>query len=252
MNTEPRRHEGTKKAQRGVSGIAAFFVNTSFLRTFVALFLLCSAGCSDNNPAADFGRRLVDLATGRTPTAAAQKVYNQTSADQRREGINELSNRNFGRRAPYTEQYQIMAQTDRDWLVRATAIRALNRSRDSSATPIFVKALGDDDQNDIQHIVRVEACKALVHMPDPTAAAPLVRLLADPSQPRDVRIWAAEALQHYRTLEVARTLASQLQAREFGVAWQSRRSLVSITGQDLGYDEPGWLKYLTGPDRPFG
>jgi HEAT repeat protein len=185
------------------------------------------------------------MATGRTPTAAAQKVYNQGSADMRREGINELSDRNFGRKAPYTEQYQIMAQTDRDWLVRAAAIRALNRSRDSSATGIYVKALADEND-----IVRVEACKALVHMPDPAAPAALVKLLGDASQPRDVRIWAAEALQHYRTLDVARTLASQLQGREFGVAWQSRKSLVTITGQDLGYDEPAWLKYLA--DRPFG
>ena len=210
------------------------------------LLILCT-GCSNMGPVGEFGSRLVDMATGRTPTAAAQKVYNQGSADTRREGVNELSDRSFGRKAPYTEQYQIMAQTDRDWLVRATAIRALNRSRDASATGIYVKALSDDSD-----IVRVEACKALVHMPDPAAPAALVKLLGDANQPRDVRIWAAEALQHYRTLEVARTLASQLQGREFGVAWQSRQSLVNITGQDLGYDEPAWLRYLTGPDRPFG
>jgi hypothetical protein len=89
-------------------------------------------------------------------------------------------------------------------------------------------------------------------MPDPAAAPVLVRLVADPAQDRDVRIWAADALQHYRTLEVARTLALQLGSREFGVAWQSRKSLVALTGQDMNYDENAWLNYLTSTQNPFG
>jgi hypothetical protein len=43
-----------------------------------------------------------------------------------------------------------------------------------------------------------------------------------------------------------------LQAREFGVAWQARRSLRRITGRDLRYDDAAWLAYLTGPHKPFG
>ena len=69
---------------------------------------------------------------------------------------------------------------------------------------------------------------------------------------QDVRIAAADALRHYRTLDVARTLVNQLGDRQFGVAWQANRSLIAITGQDFEYDQVQWLQYLTGPDKPFG
>jgi HEAT repeat protein len=195
----------------------------------------------------DFGGRLMDSFSGKTPTRAALKMEDQYFPDERRQGVNMLSARDFGRREPYTKRYQQIAELDNDWLVRATAIRALNRSRDKSATPIFIKALTDDSD-----IVRVEAAKALVNIPDENAVPALVKIVGNPNENRDVRIWAADALRYYHTLEVARTLASQLNGREFGVAWQSRKSLVKLTGKDLNYDEAAWLQYLTGPDKPFG
>jgi hypothetical protein len=66
-----------------------------------------------------------------------------------------------------------------------------------------------------------------------------------------VRIAAADALKHYRALDAARALVDTLDSRDFGVAWQSRRSLIRLTGRDLNYDEGQWLQFLTGPDRPF-
>ena len=53
-------------------------------------------------------------------------------------------------------------------------------------------------------------------------------------------------------LEVARALVNTLGSRDFGVAWQSRQTLRSLTGRDLRYDEAAWLAYLTGPEKPFG
>jgi HEAT repeat protein len=87
---------------------------------------------------------------------------------------------------------------------------------------------------------------------DPNAVAPLITLLQNPNEDRDVRIAAADALKHYRTIDVGRALVDTLDSRDFGVAWQSHRSLVRLTGKDLRYDEGAWLSYLTGPDRPFG
>ena len=74
----------------------------------------------------------------------------------------------------------------------------------------------------------------------------------NPNENRDVRIAAADALRHYRSLDVARALIAQLSSREFGLAWQSRRSLKNLTGKDLHYDESAWLDYVRGPDKPFG
>jgi hypothetical protein len=210
-----------------------------------SVILLClGSGCTQIG---DFGGRVADYFSGKTPVNAAKKMEDQYFPDERRQGINMLSARDFGRREPYTKRYQQIAQYDTDWLVRATAIRALNRSRDASATPIFIKAL--TDENDI---VRVEAAKALANIPDENAVPALVKIVGNTNENRDARIWAADALRHYRTLEVARILASQLNGREFGLAWQSRKSLVKLTGKDLSYDETAWLQYLTGPDKPFG
>lgn len=210
------------------------------------LFLLC-CGCQQLGRAGQFGRSLLEYFSGDTPLNAARKMEDQYFPDERRIGINKLADRDFGRRPPYTTRYQQIAQFDSDWLVRATAIRSLNRARDASATPVFIKALNDESS-----IVRVEAAKALANVPDPAAVPALLKIVSNSEEDRDVRIWAAHALRHYRSLEVARTLVSQLGGRDFGVAWQSRKSLVALTGRDLKYDETAWLEYLTGDEKPFG
>ncbi|HVT88510.1 MAG TPA: HEAT repeat domain-containing protein [Tepidisphaeraceae bacterium] len=212
----------------------------------LAAVVLC-AGCQQVERAGTFGKNVLDFMRGKTPINAAKRMEDQYFADERRIGIAELANRDFGRRDPYVTRYEQIAQLDADWMVRATAIRALNRSRDSKATGIFIHALSDDNP-----IVRVEACKALANIPDPAATPILVRLVSNTEENHDVRIWAADALRHYRQLEVARTLANQLNTRDFGVAWQARKSLVSLTGRDLKYDESAWLQYLTGNNAPFG
>jgi len=212
----------------------------------VVLFLVCS-GCQQVSNVGAFGQNLMNFFSGNTPLNAAKQMEDRYFPDERREGIVRLANQSFGLREPYVDRYRQIAQLDSDWLVRATAIRSLNRARDASATPIFIKALADQNE-----VVRVEAAKALANIPDPNAAAPLLRLIADPNESRDVRIWSAHALRHYRNLQVARTLATQLGGREFGLAWQAHKSLVSITGRDLAYNEAAWLDYFTGPERPFG
>ena len=97
--------------------------------------------------------------------------------------------------------------------------------------------------------MRLEAAKALANIPDPNASAPLLKLVDSAPEPRDVRIAAADALRHYRQLDVARTLVNTLNGRDFSVAWQARKSLTRMTGSDYAYDETAWLNYLTGPDR---
>jgi len=213
--------------------------------SLAALLLVCCS-CQRLQPLTDFGRSLTSAFTGNTPIRAVARMEDRYFPDERRIGINRLSSQPFGRRPPYIERYHEIAQYDSDYLVRATAIRALNRSRDRAATSVFVKALEDPHP-----LVRQEAAKALANVPDPASAPQLTRLMTSPQEPRDVRIAAADALRHYRTLEVARTLVDALDNREFSVAWQARRSLVRMTGRDLHYNEPGWLEFLTGPQRPF-
>ena len=219
------------------------------ISSLALLFIVGGCETLDNTASQTTGffSRLGSTLSGHTPRKAAGNMEDPYFPDERREGINELVKKDFGRRPPYTERYAQIAKADNDWLVRATAIRALNRSRDRTATPIFIAALDDKNEQ-----VRLEGAKALIHLPDDKAVTPLVRVVQDGNEYKDVRIAAAEALQHYRNLEAARALANSLSSRDFGIAWQSRQTLILLTGQDLRYDEAAWLAYLTGPEKPFG
>lgn len=210
----------------------------------VAIGLLC-AGCDVFDPIGRVFTRPFHHHT--SPAAALDQTQDAEFPDERRQGIETLIDTSGGKREPYTGLYMRMARDDNDYLVRATAIRALNRARCHAAIGLFVAAL--DDPNDM---VRLEACKALVHLPDPAAVPSLLRLVSSAEPSIDVRIAAADALQHYRQIEVARTLVAQLNDRDFGVAWQAHASLRTLTGRDLQYSEGAWLNYLTGPDRPLG
>lgn len=194
----------------------------------------------------DFPRRVAEIASGETATNAALAMES-VLADQRRAGVNDLVDRSFGKQAPYTDRYQQIAEFDADPTVRAAAIRALNRSRDGSASRIFINALSDENW-----IVRLEAAKALSNVPSSQAIPPLLKIVNDSSERIDVQIASAEALRHYRSLEVARTLINHLNDRDFGLAWQARQSLRFMTGSDQQYDQSAWLNYLTGPQNPLG
>ncbi len=221
------------------------------LKLIVAVAIAAGAlGCAGTKIRGDFGEfigRAGDLATGKTPTDAARRMEDQYFADERREGINRLSARSFGRGEPYTARYQQIAQTDSDYLVRSTAIRALNRSRDAAATTIFIEGLSDP-----QVRVRLEAAKALANVPDEAAIPRLLQMVADDREDRDVRIAAADALRNHKRVEVARGLISLLNQRDFAVAWQARQSLKGITNADFKYDEAAWLGLLASDQNPFG
>src|SRR5687768_5457347 len=213
-------------------------------RTTTALLVLpmLSAGCQQITQVRDYF-------SGNTPGRYARLMEDPDYPDNRRQGISNLVKRDFARRDPYTTRYrQIAAEKDEDYLVRAAAVRALNVSRDQTdeAKEVYLAALADENAR-----VRLEGAKALFNMPDERAVEPLVRLLrTDPD--KDVRIAAAAALKYYENLDVARALVGVLGERDFAVAWQARRSLRRITGQDLAYDEAAWLALISGPESPLG
>ncbi len=182
--------------------------------------------------------------TGHTPGRYARDLTHR-NPDIRRKAIYVLSDRKFGRRPPYTDYYAHMAGDDIDQTVRAAALRALNRSR-ARQTSLYLAALKDPSEQ-----VRLEAAKALANIPDPEAISPLMSLLADEQQPRDIRIAAADALRAYPRSDVAQALIRVLAGRDFGLARQARKSLNLMTGKDFRYDQQAWLTYLTSSDSPF-
>jgi len=191
-------------------------------------------------------RQAIAFGRGDNPARAVRKLRDENSPDARRNGIADLLRWDFAQEGAYLRQYQQTARNDPDPVVRATAIRALSRARDADARPVFIEALKDESS-----VVRIAAATALARLPDPAAAGPLTALVTDRSQDVDVRIAAAAALRYHRTLEVARALIPRLGERDFGVAWQARRSLKHMLGRDFRYDEAAWLAHITGPESPF-
>ncbi len=187
----------------------------------------------------------IKFAEGDRPSQAVRMMEDSSSADNRRAGINKLMEWDFARHDPYTRRFRQIAQFDTDPTVKATAIRALNRARDLQATKVFIAALGDPND-----WVRLEGAKALANVPDMAAADPLLQLLNRVDENRDVRVAAADALKHCRTLAVARGLVGVLADRHFGVSWQARKSLRYLFSRDFGYDQAAWLAYLSGPASP--
>jgi HEAT repeat protein len=190
--------------------------------------------------------RLYMIFTGDTPATAARQMLDEQSADARRHGILRLAQEQYARQGePENELWADMARRDKDYTVRAAAIRALNWARDPHHTQIFIDALTDEHP-----LVRLEAAKALANIPDPNAITPLLsRLQNDVS--RDVRIASADALRCYKTDEVAHALITTLPESDFDVAWQSRQSLRLMTAYDFGYDEQAWIRYLAENPKPF-
>jgi hypothetical protein len=185
--------------------------------------------------------------SGNSPFDAAKALLDPRYPDKRRQGIMYLSKRTWGREPPYTDYYAEMVRSDTEPLVRAIALRALNRARATDRTALYIKAL--DDRHEL---VRLEAAKALANMPAPEALESLIKRIRDEEEQIDVRIACADALRHYKRSDAAQALIAMLRQREFGLAWQARWTLRLMTGKDFGYEPAAWLRYLTDTDKPFG
>lgn len=169
----------------------------------------------------------------------AARSLRASDADVRRRSLTMVASRSYGAGLPYTDVYRTTAQVDNDGLVRATAVRAINRVRDDESSGVLVAALADGHPQ-----VRLEAAKALANLPTPAAEVPLRAIAQSNDQDIDARIAALDALRHFPTLDTQRVLVSQLRSNNFALAWQARRSLYLQTSQDFRYDEAAWLNYL--------
>lgn len=216
---------------------------------WIAIVAAVACGCSSSTTAPRSGaiKNTWNAMWGHTAVKSVKKMEDPNSPDNRRQGIYELVATDFGQSETYCKRYRQIAQDDPDFTVRAAAVRACNWARDKNAVPIFIAAL-----NDKSDMVRWEAAKGLGNIPGPDAVAPLIRTMNNADEMKNVKIAAADALRHYKDLNVARTLVATFGGKDFSIAWQARQSLRSMTGTDLQYSERAWLEYLTSDKRPLG
>jgi hypothetical protein len=208
-----------------------------------------------------FPKQTINLYLGNTPGKYARMMEDDQSPDLRRTGILRLvTDYEFARKEPYTRRYWQIAQGDPDYLVRVAAIRALDRSRSDTVTPIAINAL--DDPNPL---LRLEAAKALANIPDQKAIPVLIKhmnpiievrgesgRIEAVQESRDVRVACADALRNFPNRDVTTALVDVLKDKDFEVSWQARKSLVLMTGHDFKYDQNAWRDYFSKAEKPFG
>ena len=183
-------------------------------------------------------RDVVARVSGGTPRYLEwARTFNDPAStpDDLRQAMMGLVRYEHGRKPPYTDAYAEAARRSPDALVRATAIRALNISRDARATPLFVEKLEDESD-----LVRLEAAKALANVPADAAPGPLLEVARSPREVLDVRLAAVDALGRYDNPQLRQALIAMLEADDFSLAWQARQSLVNITGEDHGFNLDAW------------
>lgn len=164
--------------------------------------------------------------------------------DLRAKAIIDWSAHDWGRKGAYVEFYSSALQRDESAVVRSAAARALGRCGDPKHAPLLAAALRDHDT-----AVRWDAAMALDQVLGDSAVEPLRQSASsDPSV--NVRVAALGALRHYRSKAVLDTLLRCLGEQPFGISYQAHQSLVTLTGQDAGYDADKWTALLTKPPPP--
>jgi hypothetical protein len=185
------------------------------------------------------------------PTTMVAMAFDPNDPDRRREGINLLSDEDWGLREPYLKGYAELLRSDADPSVRGAAARALGKAGD----PNYVKDLAEAlERPDEVEAVRWDCAVALDSVIGPAAVRPLMAH-ARHDAAVDVRVNCARALRHYPRQDAARTLVMCLSDRSFTVRHEARASLVALTGEDHGYAAEKWAAAVdegippTPPDR---
>ncbi|MCC6683010.1 MAG: HEAT repeat domain-containing protein [Phycisphaeraceae bacterium] len=179
---------------------------------------------------------LIDNFSPPTPSEAARDAFNVYDADKRRNSINLLASSSFGGLSPYVRTYRLLLD-DSDPSVRAACVKALGMHGEVSDAQTIAGLLADSSA-----FVRWEAAKALQRIHNPVAIEPLRRTLAG-DEDDDVRMAAADALGQYANTAVFDSLIGALTDANFAVALAARKSLHTLTGQDLGNEPRDWMAW---------
>ncbi len=207
------------------------------LLTFTCVITTGLVGCQSSPTTGDDESWLSPVAKQFLPPSAGQlarDAFDVYDADKRRNAVAQLSAASFGGEEPYVRMYRLLL-SDPDASVRAASIKALGLH----GAPEDVSALiaGLDDP---AGFVRWETALTLQKLHHPDAVAPLLKAMAQDTEP-DVRMAAARALGQYAERRVYDGLVGALDDADFGVVEAAHDSLVTLTGYDFGSDASLWV-----------
>lgn len=212
-----------------------------------------AGGCNLASSRRGGGESLFELVGPPTPAEAAQWAVDPASPDNRQQGLLLLANSSFGGESVYMELYRI-ALEDEDAAVRAAAVKAIGLHGgpvEGRRVLAILKSTEDE-------LVRREAARTLARIHLPESIPALIEMLSRSAEPdAESRALAAEALGQHREPRVVQALLAALSDPRLVVGDAARRSLVTLTGEDFGYEPEPWLVWssqasdLFAGARPF-
>ncbi len=209
----------------------------------IVILVVLAVGCSPGGDGAGRGG-LTRKLFGPSPKQLVVQMFESEDPDLRRDAIERLSKKDWGRRGAYPKAYAIMT-TDSAPTVRSAAVRALGRVGDAKYAKEVIAALSDHESS-----VRWDAAVAMDSIFAPEAVGPL-SLRANSDVSPDVRIASARALRHYRQQDVLDTLLRCLDDPKLAVRCRAAESLTELTGEVAGTDARAWRRILNAKTDPF-
>lgn len=198
----------------------------------VCVLGMLAAMCACNGPAPRWWRKTFAM----SPKEAAIQAVDAADPDRRAEGIALLAAAPFGGEEVYVRLYRLQVN-DTDAVVRAACIKALGMHGSDTDAPVFLAGLKDPST-----YVRWQSARALQRIYVPQAARSLIDVLGNDLD-SDVRMAAAYALGQHAEPAVFDALVGALSDTDFAVTLQARRSLVTLTGTDMGDDPYDWITW---------
>lgn len=224
-----------------------------FASLAAAALALAAAGCDLDTGAMAANESIFAGFQPIKPAQAAIWASDPYDPDKRFRGLTMLANAPFGGEDVYVKMYRMTLgappadKVDDDAGVRGVAARALGFHGEPKDTALIAPLLKEKDRR-----VRLEAVRALQRLHNPEVIGELIALTnSQNEQDKDVRAEAADALGQYPEQRVAQALISALDDDEFVVTDRARRSLTTLTGQDLGEDQGPWVAFFKDNPAPF-
>ena len=196
--------------------------------------------------------------------ACLQVALDAESPDARREAVVHIA-----RTSRLTSDIVVRAliaitRTDRRESVRLAAVRALAKAGVPGAIEPLIEIVSAPDETGVVSDPRagavrraaLEGLAALMARDElsdeqrEVCHATAIRLL-NRHRSRDVRIAAAGFLRHFPVAATLTALIDALEQRDFGVVYQSERSLMHLTGRTFDHDAAAWRRGLAAVDDPF-
>ncbi|MCP4250982.1 MAG: HEAT repeat domain-containing protein [bacterium] len=185
-------------------------------------------------------------------------------ADERRHAVHRIASSRYLNREVVVDGLSVIARTDTSLSVRCAAVAALGKSEHAGAAAVLVRVLHQPftPQRTVSGSgidVRWDALRAILTLLErgvfpgdelDALREPAVDLLGK-DRSREVRQTAARVLGYLPDRQVLEPLIDGLEQRDFGVAYESERSLMRLTGHTFDYDPVRWREWLAETENPF-